>query len=371
MPNRDSEIEACESREEGRTWRPCCASSHSRLRYAASPCSWSLLPLLCRSRRRSIGHRHAASAQCEDRPLAPPGQVVCVGTGGPAEVPLDERQAGAPVLGVHGVHAAWVRLRRGSRGPQRSCSLLHARHTRPPRLPPDRLPLGRPIRRVAGGLLQAPRRGARNQCDSSGVSLHRRADLGSPRATRKRDRLHGQMLGMARSCRLLQWQAISGTRPIRVGVDSSRTRCAFWCRAGAIGVGLLLIGSAGGFRSRRRSSGRLLAAADVLPFRAGCRRRAVFRFRTRRPPLPVAGDLCRSGGPHACRWTAGHRSRISRVPGVHAFSPQRRLLAPSRSPRPASVFCLSPHGGAVRRVAADFYVSSTDWSSHAPRHGSA
>ena len=158
--------------------------------------------------------KYWSPARCErameHRPLAPPGQVVCVGTGGPAEVPLDERQAGAPVLGVHGVHAAWVRLRRGSRRPQRRCSLLHARHTRPPRLPQDRLPLGRPIRRVAGGLLQAPRRGARNQCDSSGVSLHRRADLGSPRATRKRDRLHAQI---ARDGSILSAPANAGRTP--------------------------------------------------------------------------------------------------------------------------------------------------------------
>ena len=62
--------------------RPC-ASSQQRLRYAASACSWSVRPVRCQSRRRSSGHPLAASGNA-GRPLAPPRQVLCVGTGGPS-----------------------------------------------------------------------------------------------------------------------------------------------------------------------------------------------------------------------------------------------------------------------------------------------
>lgn len=185
---------------------------------------------------------------------------------------------------------------------------------------------------------------------------------------------------MARSCRLLQMQVgLPAPWPIRDGGRFSNAMCLLVAALAPIGVGLLLIGSAGGvpkpppkFWSATRCERTVLHVSGGVP-------------PTRGFPLPdsnghrfhVSQAICvGSGGPHACRWTAGHRSRIYSEFRVFTRSPLNGGIARSftLATRPASVFCLSNLTAATSTSGGrqTSMYRAPDWSLHTqPRHGSA
>ena len=172
---------------------------------------------------------------------------------------------------------------------------------------------------------------------------------------------------MTRSCRLLQMQVgLPAPWPIRDGGRFSNAMCLLVAALAPIGVGLLLIGSAGGvpkpppkFWSATRCERTVLHVSGGVP-------------PTRGFPLPdsnghrfhVSQAICvGSGGPHACRWTAGHRSRIYSEFRVFTRSPLNGGIARSftLATRTSVGFLpVQPHGG-DKYVGwpPDFYVSST------------
>ena len=106
-------------------------------------------------------------------------------------LPLDERSSCAPVFGVHGVCALPPgQRRRCPDGCTRRRTLVHAHHARPTRLCPDRVPLGRPVPRLASRLLQGAPKAARDPYDTSTLSFDRRPDRGPPHPTGERGQLH-------------------------------------------------------------------------------------------------------------------------------------------------------------------------------------
>ncbi len=119
-------------------------------------------------------------------------QVICVGSGGPTTC----RWTSGHRARLYSELTVFTRLRqRNVAGAvaTRRCSLVHARHTRATRLRPDRAPLRRPVRRVAGRLLPRPRQSARNRYESGKLPLDRRADCSPPEARGRDHRLHGQV----------------------------------------------------------------------------------------------------------------------------------------------------------------------------------
>ena len=165
---------------------------------------------------------------------------------------------------------------------------------------------------------------------------------------------------MARSCRLLQMQVgLPAPWPIRDGGRFSNAMCLLVAALAPIGVGLLLIGSAGGvpkpppkFWSATRCERTVLHVSGGVPPTRG------FPLPdSERPPLPrQPGDLCRKRRTARLSMDGGSSfPHLLGVPGVHAFSPQRRhcslLHARHTDPRRFSA-CPTSRRRQVRRVAA-------------------
>jgi hypothetical protein len=127
------------------------------------------------------------------RPLAPPSQVLCVGIGGPSF----SRWTSGHRARLYSEFRVFTRYRQTNvRGvglePGVVRSFMLATRARPgfTRVVSS---LGRPVRRLASGLLQGPPQATRNACNSWTLSLHRRPDRGPPYATEESDRLHGRV----------------------------------------------------------------------------------------------------------------------------------------------------------------------------------